>query len=152
MNRGYRVFHIEDNDDDALLIRRAVERSHHSCTFTQFPNARAAIAALNTIMAPETEAPHLILSDFNMPEMNGLEFVRWLRQSRFSAIPVIILSSSTRPGDVLAAYRSGANSFTTKPLNVLQLNETIGTVLKYWRDATVTPTVAWGHGAPFSGN
>ena len=50
-----------------------------------------------------------------------------------------MLSGSSLPQDILAAYRSGTNSFSTKPLNVHDLEAIVSTVLKYWREACQTP-------------
>jgi CheY-like chemotaxis protein len=86
-----------------------------------------------------------------MPGMSGLEFVQWLRQSHFACTPVIMLSGSSLPEDILAAYRLGTNSFSTKPLDVHDLNEIVSTVLKYWKDICQTPASVHGSGLQLSG-
>ena len=135
----FRLFLLEDDDNDAFMIQRAIERSCRSCDVTRFHEPRSAIKALAQMKVPEIEAPHLILTDLKMPGMSGLEFVQWLRQSDFSCTPVVMLSGSSLPEDILAAYRLGTNSFSTKPLDVHDLNEIVNTVLKYWRDVCQTP-------------
>lgn len=139
-NEQFRLFLLEDDDNDAFMIQRALQRSPVPCTVARFHDPTDAIKRLDQMSAPDDEAPHLILSDLKMPKMSGLEFVQWLRTSRFSCIPVIMLSSSSMPQDILSAYRSGTNSFSTKPVNVHQLDEIVSTVLKYWRETCQTPT------------
>jgi CheY-like chemotaxis protein len=136
----FRMFLLEDDDNDAFLIQRAIERAGVPCAVTRFHEPSPAIQALSTLEHPDFQAPHLILTDLKMPGMTGLEFVQWLRASRFSCIPVIMLSGSSLPEDILAAYRSGTNSFSTKPLDVHDLDEIVRTVLKYWKHTCQTPT------------
>jgi len=140
VNHGkFRIFHLEDDDNDAFLFAAALRRTHRACDLTRFNNGIEATQALDQIRSTETEAPHLIITDLKMPKMNGIEFVRWLRQSRFSCVPAILISGSSLAGDVLDAYRCGANSFSVKPVTTHELNELIGTVVKYWHDVSITP-------------
>jgi CheY-like chemotaxis protein len=136
----FRLYLLEDDDNDALLIQRAIERAGVPCAVTRFHEPMAAIKMLSSLHTPDGEAPHLILTDLKMPGMNGLEFVKWLRASPFSCIPVIMLSGSSLPEDVLAAYRYGINSFSTKPIDIHDLDEIVRTVLKYWKQICKTPT------------
>jgi CheY-like chemotaxis protein len=135
----FRLYLLEDDDNDALLIQRGIERAGVPCTVTRFHEPKAAIELLTNLQKPDAEAPHLILTDLKMPGMNGLEFVKWLRTSNFSCIPVVMLSGSSLPEDILAAYRQGTNSFSTKPMDPHDLDEIVKTVLKYWRQICQTP-------------
>jgi CheY-like chemotaxis protein len=148
----FRLFLLEDDDNDAFMIQRAIERTGVPSEVTRFHDPRAAIETLTNLQTPDVTAPHLILTDLKMPGMSGLEFVQWLRGSRFSCIPVIMLSGSSLPEDILAAYRHGTNSFSTKPLEVHDLNEIVNTVLKYWKDICRTPTSVLEGGLHLCGN
>jgi len=139
-NKTFRLFLLEDDDNDAYMIRRAIERTGVDCKLTRFHEPTAAIDMLTNLRKPDEEAPHVILTDLKMPGMDGLEFVRWLRASQFSCIPVIMLSGSSLAEDILAAYRHGTNSFSTKPVNVHDLNEIVSSVMKYWKETCRTPT------------
>jgi two-component system response regulator len=137
--RVFRLFLLEDDDNDALLIVRALKRSGQRCELRRFHNPHEAIAALETVQNPERNVPHLILTDLKMPKMTGMEFVTWLRNSPFSCVPVIMLSGSSLPEDVLQAYRIGTNSFSTKPVDPHDLDQIVATVMKYWNEACHTP-------------
>ena len=66
--------------------------------------------------------PDLIVLDLNMPEMNGLEFLREVRKySFFKKIPMIVLSGEDSSGKRIEAFRSGANDYLTKPFNPVEL-------------------------------
>ncbi len=74
--------------------------------------------------------PHLILTDIVMPEMDGLEATRRLRQlPAFKDVPIIALSASVSVADSEKCLAAGMNAFLPKPINVGRLLSQIGTVL-----------------------
>jgi two-component system chemotaxis response regulator CheY len=77
--------------------------------------------ALNGLEAMEKllKAPaHLLLVDVNMPQMDGLTFLRTLRQKPLplAAIPAVVTSTESRQPDFDAARRAGANFYLVKPV------------------------------------
>lgn len=137
---NFRLFLVEDDDNDAYMIERAIRQTGVPCELTRFHEPTAAIEVLSHMEDPQRDAPHLILTDLKMPRMTGLEFVQWLRASQFSCIPIVMLSGSSLPEDILAAYRHGTNSFSTKPVDVHDLEEIARTFMKYWNETCKTPT------------
>ena len=74
------------------------------------------------ISQTQTQQPDLIILDLVMPETDGLEVTRSLRQeSSTQNLPIIIVSASTLPADESQCYQVGANAFLPKPLNFEQL-------------------------------
>ena len=58
----------------------------------------------------------LILVDWNMPEMNGLEFVQHLRaDTRFSSVPLMMVTTEAEMTQVVRALEAGANEYVMKP-------------------------------------
>jgi len=58
----------------------------------------------------------LILVDWNMPEMNGLEFVQHLRaDTRFSSVPLMMVTTEAEMSQVVRALEAGANEYVMKP-------------------------------------
>jgi CheY-like chemotaxis protein len=75
--------------------------------------------------------PHLILMDIAMPEMDGLEAVRRLRQlAAFKDMPVIAASASVSVSDSKKSLEAGMSAFLSKPLDVDKLLEQMGTLLQ----------------------
>ena len=64
----------------------------------------------------EMEAPDLVLVDWNMPEMNGYEFVQAVRaESDYDQIPLMMVTTETEVSQVTKALSAGANEYVMKP-------------------------------------
>jgi two-component system, sensor histidine kinase and response regulator len=75
--------------------------------------------------------PDLILCDVNMPELDGYDFLKMLRQDDSTAnIPFVFLTSNGQRPDVRSGMESGASDYLTKPINRQELLRTIHTQLK----------------------
>ena len=100
--------------DDSRVIRMILtntlkELGYEVC---QAANGKEAMAS------PELESDKLslILLDWNMPEMNGIEFLEQLRLDKsFSSVPVIMVTTETEVGQMVRALESGANDYMMKP-------------------------------------
>jgi two-component system response regulator len=127
---------IEDNPDDADLARRAFEMGTLKPTVVV---ARDGVEALDYLFGtgPYTdappEAPAVILLDLNLPRVDGLEVLRRLRaDDRTKHLPVVVLTSSLRQGDIDRSYDLGANSYLQKPVEFRQFVETADALGAYW--------------------
>lgn len=79
---------------------------------SQAANGREALTAAEG----ESELFSLVLVDWNMPEMNGLEFVKSFRaNARFSAVPLMMVTTETEIEHVQIALEAGANEYVMKP-------------------------------------
>ena len=77
--------------------------------------------------------PRLILLDLKMPKMNGFDLLRELRSNeRGFAVPVVVLTSSTEERDIVECYRLGANGFAVKPMDMLDLDDVVDHIVRYW--------------------
>jgi len=86
--------------------------------------------------------PDLILVDINMPRLDGLQVVEWLRkQPGLKRLPVIILTSSDLPRDIQRAYELGANSFLVKPVDFERFVEISQALKGYWLWLSKAPEV-----------
>jgi two-component system, chemotaxis family, chemotaxis protein CheY len=64
----------------------------------------------------EKAAVNLVLADWNMPEMNGLDLVKQLRQNPdFTSLKVIMVTTETEAGHIVSALEAGANEYVMKP-------------------------------------
>jgi len=95
------------------------------------PSGKLAFKAL------EHEAPDLILLDITMPDMNGFEVCRILKEdSRFRDIPIIFISALTETLDKIEAFKSGGVDYVTKPFQFEEVEARVETHLKLRRYQT----------------
>jgi pilus assembly protein CpaE len=79
-------------------------------------------------------SPDLVVTDVNMPLMNGLELVKRLREDRRTArTPIIVLSAAKQEQDILAGYSHGADDYIGKPIDLAVLAAKIETILRQTR-------------------
>jgi two-component system response regulator len=82
--------------------------------------------------------PRFMVLDLSMPRMGGLEVLRRLREDeRTKLLPVVMLTSSTVPQDIVEAYRAGANSYVDK-LSEVPWPELVSLIARYWLDTNVS--------------
>ncbi len=75
-------------------------------------NGKEALALMKT----EREGMSLVLADWNMPEMNGLELLRLLRADpTLASLVVVMVTTETEIGQMTAALEAGANEYVMKP-------------------------------------
>ncbi|HMD88331.1 MAG TPA: response regulator [Anaerolineaceae bacterium] len=78
-----------------------------------------------------TQHPEMILVDFNLPDMSGLNFVRKARRLKEGfAIPIIVVSASNEIGKEEEVEQAGANGYISKPLGLDKLANVIKVYLK----------------------
>ena len=100
--------------DDSRAVRMLITRALRGFGFEvmEAANGRDALEALDAAEAPM----ELILTDWNMPEMNGLELVKEIRtRTRFAATPVIMVSTETERDQMVVALAAGATEYVMKP-------------------------------------
>ena len=91
-------------------------------------NIREAVNGLDALAKIKSNKFDLLLTDMNMPEMNGAELVRWVRTGLNSDMPIIVITTMGEVKDRERGMELGANGYLTKPVNQVEL---IKTVCKY---------------------
>lgn len=77
--------------------------------------------------------PGIVLLDLNLPETDGREVLRQIKENiELKSIPVVIFTTSDSEKDIEESYRSGANTYITKPVNLDELYNVIDTFKGYW--------------------
>jgi DNA-binding NarL/FixJ family response regulator len=80
----------------------------------------------------QTHQPHLIITDINMPEMDGYELIQWVRQHPiFRLLPVAFLTAYTDIEKRIRAYQIGANVYLYKPIELKELYAIIRNLLEW---------------------
>ena len=131
------ILQVEDTEEDVLLMEYAFKESGLAAMLRAVPHGRAAMDYISGGEQYEDRSrfplPHLILLDWKLPGIGGLEVLQWIRNdSEQKNVPVIVLTSSAQTHDVEAAYSSGANAFITKPSGVLELIEMLRALNVFW--------------------
>ena len=100
--------------DDSRAIRTILSKTLRELGF-EVREAGNGIEALEVIQAEKT-AVALILIDWNMPEMNGLELLKELRKKpEFSSLVVVMVTAETEMDRIAEALEAGANEYVMKP-------------------------------------
>lgn len=82
------------------------------------------------MMLLSAEIPDVVLLDIMMPDISGLEVLRYIRREpRLQHIPVIILSAKNLPSDIKAGLDAGATLYLTKPIGYQELKSAVEKVL-----------------------
>jgi signal transduction histidine kinase/DNA-binding response OmpR family regulator len=116
------VLVVEDNEDILELMQRLLNNDYQVSTAT---NGKEALVML------EHEKIDLIVSDIMMPEIDGVELCRLVKNNiEYSHVPIILLTAKTDEKDRADAYESGADAFISKPFNLNVLHARIRNLLK----------------------
>ena len=99
--------------DDSRLVRTILGQILRQCGFdvTEAGNGREGLERLRQMARPD-----LILVDWNMPEMNGLDFIRALRaDSAYTGVPLLMITTENDPERIAVALEAGADEYVMKP-------------------------------------
>lgn len=124
------LFLVEDNYDDESLSLRAIAESGIPCDVEVFRHGGEALARL---IARGVSKPKLIILDFHLPGLNGLEILRALRKDETTRrIPVVILSDLGSSGDMSHCIEEGAVSCVQKPGDPQVYKDHVALIVRYW--------------------
>jgi two-component system chemotaxis response regulator CheY len=101
---------VDDSKTIRMIIRRVlIELGFEVC------EAANGVEALRVLETEKTKVS-LVLADWNMPEMNGLELVKSLRQNpEFASTKILMVTTETEIGQMTQALEAGANEYVMKP-------------------------------------
>ncbi len=133
---------VEDNPADARLVQEAlVERALDAALFWM-PSGEQALAFLRHDAAQSAALmPDLVLLDLNLPGLSGHEVLAAIKQDpSLLHIPVVVLTSSSAPADVRAAYRAHANAYLVKPDDFDDFLALVADLHHHWLQAVLLPS------------
>jgi|NGEPerStandDraft_6_1074524.scaffolds.fasta_scaffold178077_2 CheY-like chemotaxis protein len=151
------VLAVEDNQDDRELLRHAWLRAAIASRLETVDGGRQALARLELLHEPLPSParpgrgpaerasgqdpgaegacglPCAILLDLKMPQVDGLQVLTQVRARPWLYnVPVVILSSSAEPSDLVRSYALGANGFVVKPVDFDDFIVAIAVTGRYW--------------------
>ena len=113
--------------DDFESMRRIVKGTLKSIGFSNFIEAEDGVIAMKKL---EKEKVDLIISDWIMPNMNGLDFLKAVKgNEKLKKIPFIMVTAEGQKGNVLEAINAGVNNYIVKPFTSETLHAKILKVL-----------------------
>jgi two-component system, chemotaxis family, chemotaxis protein CheY len=119
-----RILIVEDSPAMRAYVRSALEDQElGSPDDVEIVEAASGFDALRLL---PRGAFHLVITDINMPDINGLELIRLIRQSdRYRALGILIISTQATARDVERGLKLGANGFLPKPFTPESLRDAV---------------------------
>jgi len=108
---GTKIFVVDDEQQIVRVLKRALE----AAGFT----VQSALSAKNALDAIQLWTPDIVITDLAMPEMDGIELCRKVRE--FSQVPIVVLSVKGDEQAKVQALDSGADDYVTKPFGMSEL-------------------------------
>jgi CheY-like chemotaxis protein len=122
---------VEDDDVDVMNVQRAFKRNNIANPLFIARNGIEALELLKSGDVPVNR--RIVLLDLNMPQMNGIEFLRTLRQDEeLKLTPVVVLTTSNDERDRIEAYNLNVAGYLLKPVTFTSFCEVMAALNKYW--------------------
>ena len=133
MNKLGPILIVEDDKDDREILGEVFKKLRYKNKVKFFSDGQE---ALNFFLDQE-EVPFLILSDINMPKLNGLELREIIQRNeelRMKCVPFLFFTTSTTKKSVWDAYQLSVQGFFIKPNSFKELEQVIKKIVDYWLD------------------
>jgi CheY-like chemotaxis protein len=121
---------VEDDQVDKMTVVRALKEIHVTNPLVHRENGEEAVHYLQD---PASEKPCIILLDLNMPIMNGLEFLKAVKNDdKLKRIPIVVLTTSEEQQDKINSFDLGVAGYMAKPVDYRQFVEVMRSIDAYW--------------------
>ena len=143
MTQPINILLVEDNPGDVRLTVEALKEGRVRNQLSVVSDGVEALAFLRN-QGPYTDAPRpdLMLLDLNLPRKDGREVLAEIKDDpNLRRIPVVVLTTSEAEADVLKSYALHANCYITKPVDLEQFINVIGTIEDFWLTIVKLPGV-----------
>ena len=132
INKNGPVIIIEDDPDDQEFLIEIFQKLNYQNKILFFFDGQQALEYINTT----DDLPFLILSDINLPKLNGFELREKLRTDEKlsnKCIPYLFFSTAVNQKSVIHAYSQSVQGFFVKQNSMNELEKTISVIMEYWR-------------------
>lgn len=132
LNKNGPIIIIEDDADDQEFLTEIFQKLNYQNKILFFFDGQEALDYING----SQDLPFLILSDINMPKLDGFELRQKLRtDSKLSnkCIPYLFFSTAANQKAVIDAYSESVQGFFVKQSSMAELEKTISAIMEYWR-------------------
>jgi len=115
--------HVIITVDDSSTMRRIIKNTLQKLGFNNILEAGNGIEGLNVMAKNKID---LLITDWNMPEMDGLTFVKAVRaKPEYKELPILMVTTEAAKEDILTALRNGVNNYIVKPFTPETLQEKV---------------------------
>ena len=133
MNKKGPIIVIEDDEDDRLFMKDVFTELNYANEIIFFEDGQA---ALHHLINEEIE-PFIIISDINMPVLNGMALKEEIQKNenlRLKCIPYLFFTTSANQQHVIDAYSKSVQGFFVKPDRIERLKAIIKKIVEYWQE------------------
>jgi CheY-like chemotaxis protein len=121
---------VEDDEVDVMNVKRAFSKNNIKNELFVAGNGVEALDMLRTAIVP---LPRIIILDINMPKMNGIEFLKNLRDDdTLKNISVFVMTTSNEDSDKINAYNLNVAGYILKPLSFEKFITSVATLKNFW--------------------
>ena len=112
--------------DDSITMRRIVILNLKKAGYEDVIEAENGRVALGILYAAKGDLPDVVLLDWNMPEMSGIDFLKEIKSdAKLKNIPVIMVTTEAERECVMEAVKFGASGYLVKPLTPSKFQEQV---------------------------
>ena len=124
------VLLAEDNLEHCFYFKKALQQVNARVKFSAVHDGHGLMLLL------EDYRPDLLFLDLDMPNKNGIECIKEIRDNKdYDALPIVVFTISTQANAIQSAYGFGANLYFVKPLELSSLASSLETILQMdWND------------------
>lgn len=132
---------VEDNEGDIWLTLEALHQAKINNNVSVVRDGEEALSFLNKQGKHLSAlAPDLILLDINLPKIDGKEVLASIKNDdHLKQIPVVMLTTSSAEKDIMESYKSHANCYITKPVDLDQFIQVVHTIKNFWLTTVQLP-------------
>lgn len=114
--------------DDSSTMRRIIINTLNKLGYTECREAGNGKEGLDALTANPVD---IVITDWNMPEMSGVEFARAVRANDTTkGVPILMVTTNAAEGDIVEALKAGVSNYVVKPFTPATIKEKIEAVLK----------------------
>ena len=139
--RSLCVLLVDDDPGDVLMIQDALTSSDVTREVHVVGDGEEALAFLRREgRYADAPRPDVMLLDLNMPRVSGREVLAAVKEdAALRTLPVIVLTTSQSPSDIVESYSLHANAYVTKPIDLDQLTDVVQRINDFFGRIAVLP-------------
>ena len=131
---------IDDSDEDFDVLTLTFRRKQVVNEVVRCVAGEEVFPFLEARQSARLQLPGLIILDLNIVGLDGRQVLQDLKKAPpYRSIPVLVFSTSSSPKDVESCYYDGASSYTVKPVDLIQFEDFIDSLKRFWLEHSLLP-------------